>query len=124
MTTSVDEIKAIYSGANALTDTQIESVIVLVSELVGELFINSGYSDVMTNAIERYMVAHYLAVAYDNGGVTRKRVGTSEEEYRTLSTDATGLASTIFGQQAQALDIKGVLVKMAANPVRAEFRVI
>ncbi len=124
MTVTVAEVKHICGMANALQDTLIQGVITMVSDLAVELFTTSGYSATMQNAIERYLVAHYLTIAYDQGGLARKRTGTSEEEYRTLSTEATGLALTIYGQQAQALDVKGALTSMSVKPTRAEFRVI
>lgn len=124
MTTTTDEIKAIYGNASSLTDLQIESVCTMVSELVAELLASVDYSATMANAIERYLVAHFLVIAHDQGGITRKRTGTSEEEYRSLSTDTQGLASTLFGQQALALDFKGALTKLSANSIKAEFRVI
>src|ERR1700679_3492232 len=59
--------------------------------------------------IEKYLAAHYCCVAIERGGLTRQRVGESEDFYQGFSNKEISLSSTRFGQQAVILDTSGRL---------------
>ena len=125
MTVTVSEVRAIYNNAAPLQDIQIQAVIGFVDTLSAEWFTGIDYSATMLNAIQRFMVAHFLSVGFENGGVILKKTGQSEEQYNPLTRDAAGLGASIYGQQAMALDVKGILSAMAAKTsAKANFRVI
>ena len=125
MSTTIPEVRAICAVAQSLTDAQVQALIDFATSLTSEWLVGSGYSTVILNAIDRFLAAHFMVLAYDQGGLVRKSTGSSEEQYRELSNDAAGLGSTIYGQQALALDLNGILSAMSTKSnTKAQFRVI
>lgn len=124
MTVTIDDVISAYPPAANLDATKVTAMISFVEGFLPEIISVCAYSTTLTDAITRYMVAHYLSVGYDQGGLISKTTGESKETYRELSSETEGLASTIYGQQALSLDIGGCLGRMAASVVKAQFRVV
>ena len=72
--------------------------------------------------IELYLAAHFTALTEEGGGITRSKIGDSDESYANVYDR--GFASTRFGQTALALDSSGILAKVSQTKLRAEFRVV
>lgn len=62
------------------------------------------------NMIALYLAAHFYTLSHDHGGIKRRRIGESEEEYKSVAADKVGFLSTSFGQQAVALDTSRTLL--------------
>lgn len=92
--------------------------------IVSEELITTTISDARKKQIELYLAAHFYVVIAERGGITREVIGDAEERYRLQPDTLTGLATTRFGEQALAMDTSGSLAKLAANPVKAAFRVV
>lgn len=93
--------------ANLLVDTHLES---------------SGLSDRILTKIELYLAAHFVALTEEQGGLTRSKMGDSDESYANVFDQ--GFQSTRYGQAALALDSTGILTKVSQTRLRAEFRVV
>lgn len=129
MAITIDEIKTFYPPASNLSDAQINMAIAIVNEISVEYLAPCGYSAEAIKSIELYLAAHFLQINYasgtdGSGAIIRKRTGDSEEQYRSVSNDAQGLMSTVYGQQGLALDFKGCLAPLTAQSIKAQFRVI
>lgn len=69
--------------------------------------------------IERWLAAHYASLAYvdKNEGIVKiEKEGDLQITYATQSGH--GFATTIYGQQALALDSCGFLKNLGKNPVK------
>lgn len=117
-------VRNIYDAASMISDQAIIEVIGIVDEISLVYLTSGNYSTTMLAAIETYLAAHFLAIGYEQGGLVRKRTGDSEERYREISLETSGLALTNFGQQALALDVEGKLSTLATKSVKAQFRII
>lgn len=124
MTISVADVRAVYPKGGALRDSVITSAIENSQVIVDQFFAGSSYSTILSDTIQKYLAAHFLAISYEQGGIIRKRTGDSEENYRHLPSNAMGLATTVYGEQALALDLGGYLSPTATNPVKAMFRIV
>lgn len=58
----------------------------------------------------KYIAAHFITLAVERGGITKQKIGESEESYSNKGGE--GFASTRFGQQAKAMDPTRTLSKM------------
>lgn len=85
----------------------------------------SGITDTtLLDQIKVFLAAHFAAIKYHRGMLTRDRQGDAEQAYQVRHEDAQGLGETIYGRQAIALDSSGGLNVLAASPVLARFRVV
>lgn len=82
--------------------------------------LDSGRQD----QIKIFLAAHFAAIKYHRGQITREKDGDAEQAYQVKHTDLQGLAETLYGRQAIMLDTTGSLSALAASPKRAQFRVI
>lgn len=74
--------------------------------------------------IQIWLAAHFAAMKYERGSMTREKEGDAEQGYQVKHEDLQGLAETRFGRTAIALDSTGSLAGLATSPVKAQFRVI
>lgn len=116
-----EEVQSLLGESGVDMTPFITTAHLIVSE---ELANNTVLSDARKKQIELFLAAHFYVVIQERGGITREVIGDAEERYRLQSDTLTGLATTRFGEQALALDTSGSLAKMAANPVKATFRVV
>ncbi len=82
----------------------------------------AGHSELILEKIELYLASHFVALTVDQGGLTRSKLGDADESFANVYE--AGLKSTRFGQQALALDTSGILNRVAATTLKAEFRVV
>lgn len=120
---SPQELKT-YLGQSPNDDTDVTIFLDMASSLVDEELVGKGLSDNRLKYIELNLAAHYGILTIERGGLTRQKVGESEEGYRQDFTSKPNLSMTRFGQQALALDTSGVLSKMDSPAGKAEFRVM
>jgi len=121
---TIEDVRSVNSTAQDLGDDQVQNIADFTNGVFDELLAGTTYSIVMISAIKRFAAGHYVEVTYNNNGVSRRKMGSSEEEYAFAPSDAYGLAATTFGRQALALDVQGILTPLASKPMKAEFRVI
>lgn len=105
-------------------DTDLHIFLDMANGLVSEELATSGLSDNRKKAIELNLAAHFATLALEKGGITRQRVGESEEGYRQDFSSRPNLSMTRYGQQAVMLDTSGALSGMNAPAGKAEFRVM
>jgi len=124
MAVTPEEVKGIYLEVSNLTDAQIQPFIDVTDAVSAKFLVSSTYSPDLIKSIELYLTAHYLSVSMEKGGLERKKTGDSEERYRSLSTEQSGIALSVYGQQALALDYDGELASLASSELSAQFRVV
>lgn len=131
MAVNPDDVRALFKGASdierLLVEQDIAGFIKTGEVIVSEDLSGLGLSDDRLDQITKYLAAHFIILAVENGGLRRSRTGQQDESYLVPSSDRVGLASTRFGQQAIALDTTGTLAEQtvtAAGQRKAEFRVI
>lgn len=71
-----------------------------------------------------FLAAHFAAIKYHRGSLTREKDGNAEQAYQVKHSDLQGLAETLYGRQAIMLDTTGSLAALAAAPLTAQFRVM
>lgn len=113
------EVKEIY-----ITTVDTTPFITTATLLVDEELVGQGLSDDRLKQIELYLAAHYASLSLEKGGLKRRKMGESEDEFRGPTGSALGLLSSSYGQQAVALDSTGLLGATSKSPIRAEFRVV
>lgn len=111
------EVKAIIDTALDTT-TFITTAHLIVTEDLDGL----GYSDDRLKQIELYLAAHFTALMEENGGLTRRKFGDSDESYALVKGN--GLMMTRYGQQAMALDTSGKLKELNNTTLPALFTVL
>jgi hypothetical protein len=94
------------------------------NSIVEDDLVGSGLSTSRLKVIELNLAAHFAVLSKEKGGITRQRVGESEEGYRQDFSSRPNLSSTRFGQTAVSLDTTGVLASLDAPGGKAEFRVM
>lgn len=114
------EVQALVQDDVTDCDQFIETADLIITEDLS----GSGLSADRLKQIELYLAAHFYTISLEKGGLLKYKVGESAEEYQGVNRGSQGLASTRFGTQAAILDTSGTLSSMAANPVRAQFRVV
>lgn len=116
------EVAAIYPGDCELTDftTFIQTATLVVTEELG----SSGLSKDRLTQIELYLAAHLTVISLEKGGLTRQKIGDSEDFYQLWTNLSTGFNATRFGQQAVMLDTTGTLQAIGSGKLKAQFRVV
>lgn len=115
------EVQQLYNvtHANDLLPFIETAALVVTEELAG-----SGLSAARLKQIELYLAAHFATVTLERGGLKRRKIGDSEDEYKVVDSSDKGIASTRFGQQAIVLDSSGILGALTVSIVKARFRVV
>jgi hypothetical protein len=98
---------------------------VLVTEILGAAGLTQSRLDLIT----KYVAAHFVCLAEENGGLLSEKSGSSENRYMGVPTTyksvTRGLNITRYGQQALAMDTSGLLASATANSgVKARFGLI
>lgn len=119
---SESEVEAILPAGLAGND--LETFIDTANLLVNEELASSGLSADRLKQVELYLAAHFAIVTLERGGLTRQKIGESEDFYQSWTNTELGLQSTRYGQQASMLDTSGKLAALAKGTLRAEFRVV
>lgn len=120
---SPQELKT-YLGLMANDDTDVTIFLEMGNILVDDELVGKGLSTNRLKMIELNLAAHYGCIAVEKGGLTRQKVGDSEEGYRQDFSSRPNLSMTRYGQQAVALDTSGTLSGLDAPKGKAEFRVV
>lgn len=89
--------------------------------LVTEELANQGLSVNRLKQIELYLAAHFAVITLERGGLTRQRMGDSEDFYQLWTNNKIGLQATRFGQQAIVLDTSGTLAQLGTAKLQARF---
>lgn len=121
--------------ANRVTDEQLRAVVGAAADevvtfyiddanlLVNETLVGHGLSEDRLTVIEKYLAAHLYVLTVERGGLTKDKVGESEQGY--VDFTGKGIASTRFGSLAISLDTSGQLALIVAEPKRyAQLRVV
>ena len=91
--------------------------------MVNELLVPSaGLTDATLKKIELYLAAHFVALTDEGGGLTRSKLGDSDESIANVYE--AGFKGTRFGQAALALDPSGLLNAATQTNLKATFRVV
>lgn len=118
------DIGSIYPEATKVAGLDLTPFIVTADILITEELANAGLTIARLTEIEKYLAAHYACISIERGGLSRQRIGESEDYYKTIDPSTIGLSSTRFGQQAIMLDGSGTLGALSEKPVKAQFRVV
>lgn len=89
----------------------LEPFIATANELVTELCVPEGYTDVRLELIERWLAAHFYSIRATRSA--QEQAG-SVIEFFQYKVDI-GLDVTLHGQQAQQLDTAGALAALNAQ---------
>jgi hypothetical protein len=93
--------------------------------ITGEFIVGfSGLSQARQDMISALLAAHFAAMKYERGTITREMQGSSDQSYQVATGAVQGLAETRFGRQAIMMDTTGSLQALASKPMSAEFRVV
>lgn len=107
-----------------IIDTELDTTpfITTAHLIVTEDLGSAGYSSDRQKQIELYLAAHFTALMEEGGGITRRRMGDSDESYALVKGN--GLMLTRYGQQAMAFDTSGILKGLNATTLPALFTVV
>jgi hypothetical protein len=111
-------------GLLANDTTALTDFINTANILVNEDLVGKGLSDDRLKLIELYLASHFATLAIEKGGLTRQKLGDTEEGYRQDFSSKPNLSMTRYGQQALVLDNTGTLANADAPAGKAEFRVM
>jgi hypothetical protein len=135
MAVTIDDIKALVPPVDGKpTDAQYTAALdtatlIRTEQLTGV----SGctMSEERLDKITIYLGAYFIepvanaAAGIPAGGLRRDRLGESDQSYFGPGDDATGYATSKWGQLAMALDTCNILAgSMANNGLKAQFRVV
>lgn len=114
------QVQAIYPRPNDDLTTFIVAADIIVSEDLA----NSGLSSDRLDQIEIYLAAHFAVITLERGGLTRRKIGESEDYYQIYSNKEIGFLATRFGQQATILDTTGTLADIGSPKPKALFKLV
>jgi hypothetical protein len=103
-------------------ETDPSAFLEMAALIVDEKLSAAGMSDARLKLVEVYLAAHFLTISEEKGGLTRSRMGNSEDWFSDVYT--AGFGSTRFGQTAVSFDESGILAKMGSAKGKAEFRFV
>lgn len=115
-----DEIAAVI---DLEADDDASLWISLAENVAGEYIVGSLPTGRL-DQIKIFLAAHFAAIKYHRGMLTRDRQGDAEQAYQVRHEDLHGLSETVYGRQAVALDSTGALSALSRAPVHAKFRVV
>lgn len=113
-----------YMGMVDADNTDLTIFMDQANMVVDEELLGKGLSDNRLKYIELNLAAHFGTIALEKGGITREKVGDSEEGYRQDFSSKPNLSMTRYGQQALVIDTSGRLAHMDSPAGKAEFRVV
>lgn len=126
MPVTATDVNRIYLE-NTSTGTNLQSFLDLAVDMVAEAgLVAKGLSPTRIDAITLYVMAHFLLISQESGGIQEEKVGDAQQTYVPQDKGATGLSTTRFGRQALMLDTSGSLASLTAgsNLLPAQFRVV
>jgi hypothetical protein len=119
------DVKAIIATELDTTPFITAAQLVVAEEVVGSM---PALSSARLDLITTYLAAHFCAITDQSGGLTRSKIGDTEEDYIPISSyrePLQGFRMTRYGQQAMVLDTTGSLAGMSSNAgLRALFGVL
>lgn len=101
----------------------LQPFIIAANLLITNVLATSGLGDPLLKEIERWMSAHFIAMAgtdSDTGQVVEEKIGDASVKY-DQGDFRKNLGATRYGRQAMLLDTTGKLANLGKG--RAEFRV-
>lgn len=118
------EVKQIL--VTALTGTQLDPFITVANLIVTSKLGDSGLGDSLLKEVERWLSAHFIYVSNPSysstaknarGAVLAERIGDTSISYSDISQTVKNLnlsllSSTVYGQQAIAIDLTGTLANL------------
>lgn len=113
-----DLAKIVFIPDGADPEVHLESANLIITEKLSGF----GMSEARLKLVEVYLAAHFLTVSEEKGGLTRSRMGNSEDWFADIYS--AGFGSTRFGQTAASFDESGTLAKMGTGKGKAEFRTV
>lgn len=119
---TVDDVLKILPDEFAGED--LSTFISTADLLVTEELASTTLSTARKTQIELYLAAHLAIITLEKGGLTRRRIGDSEDYFQMWTTIATGLQATRYGQQVAILDTSGVIAALGSGKLKAQFRVV
>jgi len=125
MPVAVSKLRA-YAGlppVQTVPDSTLQIYSDMATVIVTEDLAGKGLTDDRLDAIELNLAAHFAIISLERGGLIRQKVGASEEEYAPVN-GKNSLSTTLFGQQAAALDTSGALAALTAPALRARVEVV
>ncbi len=115
------ELKELLAIPATVADFAVAAEIATLQ--VTEDLASSGLSEDRQNKIALLLAAHYVTLGYFRGGLSSKEIGESRERYQDAVL-GTGLESTLYGQQAIALDTTGTIKNVSTTRMKALFTVV
>ena len=116
---TVVELQKTYPTTSDLTPF-VEVANLLVTEELAAM----GYSVERLTKIELYLAAHFALITLERGGLTRQKIGDSEDFFQAWTNTEIGLAATRFGQQVLILDTSGKMATLGGTKLKAQFSVV
>ena len=115
------EVAQIYPDAGI---TDFSPYIQIADTFITDNLQGTSLSTGALKSIELYLSAHFALITQERGGLTRQKVGDSEDFYQLWTSTKVGLMATRFGQQAVMLDTTGTLARLGTGKLKAQFRVL
>jgi hypothetical protein len=111
--TTLLDVRALLAGQSIdVDDVDLFRYVTTASTLVDEELTGRGLSDALLKEIEKYLAAHFVAVADLPAGVDEQTIDRDQEVFSELE----GLKKTSFGQVAITLDVTGTLRQSGSQP--------
>jgi hypothetical protein len=104
---NVNDVAAII--ATELTDEQIQAFITTAHQIVVDRVQGQGLSEDTMTQIEQYLAAHFVSLR--DPRVEMEKIGGEYQARYQIGDLGEGLASTVYGQTALALDSTGTLIQ-------------
>ena len=118
---TADEVKEIVS--TSLTDDVVLAHMVDTANLyVDTHLLTAAHPVAILKKIELYLAAHLVTLTEERGGLTRAKMGDSDESLANIYSE--GFRSTRYGQVALTLDTSGTLARLGMTTAKAELRVV
>lgn len=124
------ELRAYASIPTTVVDATLQLYLDAANSIITDVLASAGYTSDRMKLIELNLAAHFATNgpangSYSSGMLESIKVGQSEERYTSLTSSQYGVATSIYGQIAMALDTKGLLAGlMASKPLKALITVI
>lgn len=122
MAITTTDVAGIYKSGYS-NHIELQPFVDTATLIVSEDLSNAGYSDDRLDQIRKYLAAHYAMLSLENGGIKKRVVEDTEEEYQSRASTK-GLASTPFGVQVMSLDSSGILSANASSNLKGIFTVV
>lgn len=108
-----DQVRAVLTETG---DADLAPFIDVATRMLDRVFAAGQLADQHLADLELYVSAHLAAVTLEKGGLTRTKVGESEDWFaHAAHSDAMGLEATPYGKTAMLLDTTGLLRQQAAR---------